>query len=75
MGWETYLSPGCTGTGVWELQEKATRKEDSSWKTAAPVSHEQAPRRSRWADLISDPLEGISDSRVQKVSDGYSTQD
>ncbi|XP_049650116.1 uncharacterized protein LOC126035501 [Accipiter gentilis] len=60
---------------VQELREKATRKEDSSWKTAAPVSREQSPRRSRWADLISDPLEGTSDLRVQKVSNGYSNQD
>ncbi|KAM9591500.1 uncharacterized protein ACIBXB_006301 [Morphnus guianensis] len=51
---------------VRELREKATRKEDSSWKAAAPVSREQSPRRSRWADPISDPLEGTSDSRVRK---------
>ncbi|XP_074884057.1 uncharacterized protein LOC142031085 [Buteo buteo] len=57
---------------VRELRDKATRKEDSSWKTAAPVSREQSPRRSRWADLISDPLEGTSDSRVQKRSAGHS---
>ena len=60
---------------VWELREKATRKEDSSWKTVAPVSREQSLRRSRWADLISDPLEGTSDSRVRKVSNRYSNQD
>ncbi|KAM9591481.1 uncharacterized protein ACIBXB_006278 [Morphnus guianensis] len=60
---------------VQELREKAIRKEDSSWKNAAPVSREQSPRCSRWADPISDPLEGTSDSCVRKVSNGYSNQD
>jgi len=50
------------------LQGKTITKGDSSRKIAAAVSSGQSPRQSRRADLPSDPLEGISDSHLQEVS-------
>ena len=60
---------------VCELQGKTITKGDSSWKNATPVSNRQLPRQSRRADITSDPLEGTSDSCLQKVSNEYSHQD
>ncbi|XP_074909170.1 ubiquitin carboxyl-terminal hydrolase 4 isoform X3 [Buteo buteo] len=56
---------------VSELQGKTITKGDSSWKNAAPVASGQFPRQSRRTDLISDPLEGTSDSCLQKVCNEY----
>ncbi|XP_049683074.1 ubiquitin carboxyl-terminal hydrolase 4 isoform X4 [Accipiter gentilis] len=56
---------------VSELQGKTITKGDSSWKNAAPVASRQFPRQSGRADLISDPLEGTSDSCLQKVCNEY----
>ncbi len=60
---------------VRELRGKTFANRGSPWKTAAPVSSGQFPRRNRRADLTYDPMEGNSDSYSQEVSDEYYEQD